>query len=73
MKREFTAVYKKIGKWYVGWIEEVPGVNTQGKTIKEVKGNLTEALLLIIDVNRELLEREFSGKVIREPVFLNAK
>jgi len=28
--RQFTALYKKSGRWYSGWIEEIPGVNTQG-------------------------------------------
>ena len=48
MVREFTAIYKKSGKWYLGWIEEIPGANTQGKTLKEVKENLKEAVLLIL-------------------------
>jgi len=55
MKREtkkFTAAIKKEGKWYIGWVEEVPGVNTQGKTIKEVRSNLKEALTLILETNR---------------------
>ncbi len=57
-KRTFTAVYKKSGKWYSGWIEEIPGVNTQGRTIKETKENLKEALLLILETNR-FLSRKF--------------
>lgn len=48
MKQQFTAVYKKSGKWYLGWVEEIPGVNTQGRTRAEVKRNLKEALRLII-------------------------
>ncbi|OGF63497.1 hypothetical protein A2926_01825 [Candidatus Giovannonibacteria bacterium RIFCSPLOWO2_01_FULL_44_40] len=58
-KSQFTAVYKKHGKLYVGWIEEVPGVNTQGKTIKSVKQNLREALGLVLAANREIAKREF--------------
>ena len=69
MARQFTAIYKKSGKWYLGWIEEIPGVNTQGKNLKEVKENLKEALLLILETNRFLNNREVSGgKVIREPL-----
>ena len=48
MKREFTAVYKKSGKWYLGWIEEVSGVNTQGRTLAEVRENLKDALALVL-------------------------
>ena len=69
MARQFTAIYKKSGKWYLGWIEEIPGVNTQGKTLKEAKENLKEALLLILETNRFLNKKEVSGgRVIREPL-----
>ena len=74
MVRQFTAIYKKSGKWYVGWIEEIPGVNTQGRTRKEVKENLKEALLLILETNRILSQKEISGgKVIREPLSISSK
>lgn len=66
-KREFTAIYQKRGKHYVAWIEEVPGVNTQGKTKQEAKENLKEALLLILDVNRKLATSR-SKLVYREPL-----
>ena len=58
--REFTAVYQKRGKWILAWIEEIPGVNTQGRTIKEAKENLKEALQLILETNRALV----SGRTI---------
>ena len=53
----FTAVYRKSGKWYSGWIEEIPGVNTQGKTLSETKLNLKEALSLILETNRMISEK----------------
>ncbi len=69
MKQQFTAVYKKAGKWYVGWIEEIPGVNTQGKTLKELKENLKEALFLVLETNRLLARRGIKDKsVTREPI-----
>jgi len=74
MVRQFTAIYKKRGKWYLGWVEEIPGVNTQGKTLKEVKENLKEALLLILETNRILNKKELpKGKVIREPLSISSK
>jgi predicted RNase H-like HicB family nuclease len=69
----FTGVYKKRGKWYLAWVEEIPGVNTQGKTLTEAKENLKEALLLVLEVNRSFLERELVGKVIREPLAITSK
>jgi len=71
MAKQFTAIYKKSGKWYLGWVEEIPGVNTQGKTLREVKENLKEALLLILETNRILNKRQIpKGKVIREPILV---
>ncbi len=69
MKRQFTAIYKKSGNWYLGWIEEIPGVNTQGKTLVETKENLREALILILETNR-FLGGTYSKKknFIREPL-----
>lgn len=65
--RQFTAVYKKSGTWYSGWIEEIPGVNTQGKTLAETKENLKEALMLILETNRFLSKKSHGqSKIIRE-------
>ena len=65
MKKQFTAVYKKTGKWYSAWIEEIPGVNTQGKTLKETRENLMDALKLTIESNRLQTLKE-NKKVTRE-------
>ncbi len=74
MARQFTANYKKSGKWFLGWVEEIPGVNTQGRTLKEVKENLKEALLLILETNRIINKKEISkGKIIREPLLIFLK
>ena len=62
-KHEYTAVFKKSGKWIVAWVEEVPGVNTQGRTMKEARENLRDALELVLDENRRYFAKEFkSGK-----------
>jgi predicted RNase H-like HicB family nuclease len=67
IKREFTAVYKKDNSWYLGWVEEIPGVNTQGKTLKETKENLKDALQLILETNKTLNKVVYEkDKLIRE-------
>lgn len=71
MSRQFTAVYKKQGSWYLGWVEEIPGVNTQGRTLKEVKENLKEALVLILETNR-LLNKPI-GRITRESITVSAQ
>ena len=69
MEHTFTGVFDKQGDWYIAWIEELPGANTQGKTLEEARHNLIEATELILKANRELAEKELVGKtVIREQV-----
>jgi len=65
-------VFEKVGDWYIGYVEELPGANTQGKTLEEVRENLREAIELILTSNRELAEKELSGKeIIREEIKVN--
>ena len=68
MKREFTAVYKKDGPWVLAWVEEIPGVNTQGKTLAEAKKNLKEALELILEVNKTMSLGKGDNSIKRVPI-----
>ncbi len=54
MKKRVTPVIEKHGKWYVAYVREVPGVNTQGRTRKSARRNLADALKLIEETNAEL-------------------
>ena len=64
---KFTAVFQQDQEWWIGYIEELPGANTQGHTLDEARENLKEAVQLVIEANRELARRETEGKnVIRE-------
>lgn len=68
---QFTGVFQKRGSWYVAWVEEIPGVNTQGRTLKEAQENLKEALKLVIEANRELASRseaESESPAIRQSI-----
>lgn len=63
----FTAVYEQHGEWWIGYVEELPGVNSQGRSLDETRANLEEAARLIIEANRELARRDAVGKdVVRE-------
>ena len=53
MKRTFNAVIKQDGGWWIGWVEEIPGVNSQGKTRAELLKNLRSALKEALEFNRE--------------------
>lgn len=56
MSITFTAVYRKVPEGYIGFVEELPGANTQGATIEETRENLKEAVDLIIEANRALAQ-----------------
>jgi predicted RNase H-like HicB family nuclease len=54
---EHTAVFKKVPEGYIGWVEELPGANTQGETLEEARENLHEAVQLVLEATRELTGR----------------
>jgi len=53
MNRAFTAVVKQDEDWWIGWVEELPGVNCQGRTREELLANLRSALREALEMNRE--------------------
>jgi len=64
-----TAIFEQVGELWLGYVEELPGANTQGETLDEARENLREAVQLIIEVNRELLLEQIEGhEIIREPL-----
>jgi predicted RNase H-like HicB family nuclease len=69
MKLKFTAVFQQVPGGYVAFVEELPGANTQGKTIEEARTNLEEAVRMVLEANRELSEESLkNSKVVREPL-----
>ena len=70
----FTAVFKKVPEGYIGFVEELPGANTQGRTLREARSNLKEAIKLILEVNRSRADESFKDEeVIREPIEINVR
>ena len=68
---KLTAIFEKVGDWWLGYVEELPGANNQGRTMDEVRENLREAVQLIIEANRELLLEQIEGhEIIREPLMV---
>jgi len=58
MTLKLTAVFRKVPKGYTGFVEELPGANTQGRTLAETRRNLHEAVELVLEANRALAEEE---------------
>lgn len=70
---KFTAVFERDGDWWIGYVEELPGANTQGRTLSEARENLKEAVALVIEANRELTRLEVMGNdAIREELLVAA-
>ena len=53
MEKEYTAVVKQEGDWWLGWIEEVPGVNCQERTHEELMDTLAVTLGEALELNRQ--------------------
>lgn len=52
MHGQYTAVIKHEGDWWIGWVEEIPGVNCQERTREELMETLTVTLREALELNR---------------------
>lgn len=53
MTNTYTAIIRQDGGWWIGWVEEVPGVNCQERTRDQLLESLREALRDILELNRQ--------------------
>ena len=73
MEFTLTPVFQKVPEGYIGFVEELPGANTQGNTLDEARANLQEAVTLVLEANRQMAEESLRGQiVIREPLLVSA-
>ncbi len=70
MERKFEATIEKRDKWYIGWVDAVPGAFSQGKTIKEVEENLKEAVQLILESQIELKDKGIPEKILKRTIMV---
>jgi predicted RNase H-like HicB family nuclease len=72
----FTAIYEEAAEGgYIGYVAELPGANTQGETMEEVRENLIDAVQMLLEANREEAERRSSQStrtVTRETLTVRA-
>ncbi len=74
MDRIFNAVYLKVPDGFVGFIEELPGVSTQGASLDEVRQNLSDAVETVLEANQALTLIATDGEeVIREPLSVTTR
>jgi predicted RNase H-like HicB family nuclease len=80
MKIQLTAVFQKVPEGYIGFVEELPGANTQAPTLEEARANLQEAranlqeaITLVLEANRALAQEAVQGQeVIRESLSISS-
>jgi len=70
MELTFEATIEKRGKWYIGWVDAVPGAFSQGRTIKDVEENLKEAVQLILESQRELMDKGAGGAILKRKILV---
>lgn len=68
MERTFEATIEKRAKWYIGWVDEVPGAFSQGRTIKEVQENLKESVQLILESQHELRDEGVAERTLKRKI-----
>ena len=66
MQNQITAVYEQKGDWWVAWVEEIPGANTQGRTLDEARENLADAVQELFAARRELAQQQLQGREVVE-------
>ena len=62
MELKLTKIFQKVPEGYIGFVEELPGANTQGNTLEETRSNLEEAIELVLEANRILAEEQLHSK-----------
>jgi predicted RNase H-like HicB family nuclease len=74
MKIILTAVFRETPEGYIGFVEELPGANTQGATLEEARANLQEAVAMVLEANRDLAEQSLRDEdCIREPLLVTSE
>ena len=66
----YTALVKRAGDWWIGWVLEVPGVNAQERTKEELLVSLKQALREAIEFNRADARRAADADSVEEPLAL---
>jgi predicted RNase H-like HicB family nuclease len=64
----YTAVIQQNDQWWIGWVEEIPGVNSQGETREELLQNLRSALAEALEMNRQEALEAANGKYVEEKI-----
>ena len=70
MANTYTAITKRDGDWWIGWIEEIPGINCQEKTQEALLETLRVTLTEALDFNRKEAKHEAASDYTEEPIIV---
>jgi len=73
MYYNFTAIFEKGEKYYIGYCVEIPGANGQGKTIEECRQNLIEAIKLVLEDRKNDILANLPAETIKEEITIKWK
>ena len=68
MGQTYTAVVKQSGAWWIGWIEEIPGINCQERTKENLLETLRVTLLEALELNRRDAREAAGGSFEEEAI-----
>jgi len=68
MTASYHAVVQHVGQWWIGWVEELPGVDSQGRTREELLANLRSALHEAVEGHRAETRSAATGEFEEVPL-----
>jgi predicted RNase H-like HicB family nuclease len=69
MKQRYHTIIKpERNGWFVGWVEEIPGTITHGKSLDECRRNLKDSLQLMLETHRDEARMGLDASCIQESI-----
>jgi predicted RNase H-like HicB family nuclease len=72
-QRYHTIIKPESTGWFVGWVEEIPGTITHGRSLDECRANLREALLIMVETHRDEARLGLDANCIQESIEIDTE
>jgi predicted RNase H-like HicB family nuclease len=74
MRQRYHTIFKPVSNGsYVGWVEEIPGTITHGRSLEECRKNLREALLIMVETHRDEARLGLSPNCIQDSIEIDTE
>lgn len=71
IQRYHTIIRPDTNGWFVGWVEEIPGAITQGRSLEECRDNIRESLRVVLETHRDEARQALDDRCIQESIELD--